>query len=106
MARNRPELAVVPIYGPDAYSRAMASAGMAMSNPVSPASVGPGIIRYTPQTDDRLPPRQNFVGMTGAIRRAENATLPAAAELPEASADAQLGQFELGIGMRRQGLGL
>lgn len=86
MAKNRPQVAATPIYGPDHYSRTMAVAVMARSNPVSASSRGPGTIRERQNTDAWLPIRQALRGLTGAIRNASVKNLPASAELPSTSA--------------------
>lgn len=86
MAHNPPTMATVPIYGPDSYSRDMGAAVNTRANPLAAAGGGVGITQYTTQTDAYMPPRQNFRGLTGAIRRASVKTLPDSAQLPDASA--------------------
>jgi hypothetical protein len=86
VADNRPFIVSVPQYGPDAYSRGMSGANASRANPISAASNGMGVTRYETTTDAWFPARQNFRGITGAIRRAAVKILPDSGQLPDASA--------------------
>jgi hypothetical protein len=82
MARNRPVFHFVPFFGPDSYSRDVSGANQRFSNPISPASVGPGITRTEQHTQAYFLPCQNFRGLTTAITHPSVPNFPATASFP------------------------
>lgn len=71
---NGPHAQLLPIWGPDAYSRRMVQINALRANPASPASIGIGVMPAPPgsqvqrtKTDEWLPQPQQFRGYVKTI---------------------------------------
>lgn len=89
---NMPRLQVVPYWGPDGYSRRLATLNTLRANPASPASVGIGVRPAPPgsqtegtKTDAYLNQPQNFRGYVKTISKPGLLTSKTTASFPNTS---------------------
>lgn len=90
---NAPNLVTGPKWGPDAYSRRMATLSILRGNAYSPANLGPGVRPAPPgsstegtKTNAFMPPQQSFKGMAAHMTNPSSKTLPRVASFPSTNA--------------------